>query len=51
MLLTRSVSFCYRVQSRQQNVKSVYNTHIDVVHYRRQDARRLHETTEDDEYV
>ena len=32
-----------RVNPRQRNVKAVYKTHIDVVHYRKLDAKRLHE--------
>uniref|UniRef100_A0A8C7BQP9 DNA replication licensing factor MCM4 n=1 Tax=Neovison vison TaxID=452646 RepID=A0A8C7BQP9_NEOVI len=31
-----------RVNSRVSNVKSVYKTHIDVIHYRKTDAKRLH---------
>ncbi|XP_052817701.1 DNA replication licensing factor mcm4-like isoform X2 [Mya arenaria] len=37
-----------RVNPRMRNVKSVYKTHIDVVHFRKMDVRRLHEA-EDDE--
>ena len=32
-----------RENPRQRNVKSVYRTHIDVVHYRKLDNKRLHE--------
>ncbi len=32
-----------RVNPRQRNVKSVYRTHIDVVHYRRIENKRLHD--------
>ena len=35
-----------RVNPRQRNVKSVYKTHIDVVHYRKVDTNRLRETEE-----
>ena len=35
-----------RVNPRMRNVKSVYKTHIDVVHYRKMDSKRL---AEDDE--
>lgn len=38
-----------RVNPRQRNVKAVYKTHIDVVHYRKLDARRLHQSSSDDE--
>lgn len=37
-----------RVNPRMRNVKSVYKTHIDVVHFRKMDVKRLHEA-EDDE--
>ncbi len=30
-----------RVNPKQSNVKSVYKTHIDVVHYRKMDTKRL----------
>ena len=39
-----------RVNPRQRNVKSVYRTHIDVVHFRKLDLKRLHEAS-DDSYV
>ncbi|XP_065064250.1 DNA replication licensing factor mcm4-A-like [Rhopilema esculentum] len=32
-----------RVNPRQNNVNSVYKTHIDVIHFRKTDKRRLHE--------
>lgn len=32
-----------RVNPKQRNVKSVYRTHIDVVHFRKVDSKRLHE--------
>ncbi|CAH1778811.1 unnamed protein product [Owenia fusiformis] len=38
-----------RMNPKQRNVKSVYKTHIDVVHYRKQDTKRLHEADEDGE--
>ena len=30
-----------RVNPRQRNVKAVYKTHIDIVHYRKVDSKRL----------
>ena len=39
-----------RVNPKLRNVKSVYKTHIDVVHYRKLDARRLHEAAEEDRW-
>lgn len=36
-----------RVNPRQRNVKSVYKTHIDVVHFRKMDTKRLAEAGED----
>ncbi|XP_059170119.1 DNA replication licensing factor mcm4-A-like [Physella acuta] len=36
-----------RVNPRQRNVKSVYKTHIDVVHFRKLDAKRLTEDSEE----
>uniref|UniRef100_A0ABI7XUK4 DNA replication licensing factor MCM4 n=1 Tax=Felis catus TaxID=9685 RepID=A0ABI7XUK4_FELCA len=38
-----------RVNSRVSNVKSVYKTHIDVIHYRKTDAKRLHGLDEEAE--
>ncbi|XP_078543447.1 DNA replication licensing factor MCM4 [Lissotriton helveticus] len=38
-----------RVNPRVSNVKSVYKTHIDVIHYRKTDAKRLHGIDEDSE--
>jgi DNA replication licensing factor MCM4 len=35
-----------RVNPKQQNVKSVYKTHIDVIHFRKVDAHRLREDTD-----
>ena len=32
---------------RQRNVKSVYRVHIDVVHFRKSDKKRLHESDPD----
>jgi DNA replication licensing factor MCM4 len=40
-----------RSNPRQRNVLSVYKTHIDVVHYRKLDARRLHEAGGDERSV
>ena len=37
-----------RSNPRQRNVLSVYKTHIDVVHYRKLDTRRLHEASGDE---
>lgn len=36
-----------RVNPRQSNVKSVYKVHIDVVHFRKSDKKRLHESDPD----
>ncbi|OCT76788.1 hypothetical protein XELAEV_18031991mg [Xenopus laevis] len=38
-----------RVNPRVRNVKSVYKTHIDVIHYRKTDSKRLHGIDEDTE--
>ncbi|MEE6464047.1 hypothetical protein FKM82_006145 [Ascaphus truei] len=38
-----------RVNPRASNVKSVYKTHIDVIHYRKTDAKRLHGIDEETE--
>ncbi|KAM6349614.1 MCM4 factor, partial [Podargus strigoides] len=38
-----------RVNLRVSNVKSVYKTHIDVIHYRKTDAKRLHGVDEETE--
>lgn len=38
-----------RVNPRISNVKSVYKTHIDVIHYRKTDAKRLHGVDEETE--
>uniref|UniRef100_A0A5F9D030 DNA replication licensing factor MCM4 n=1 Tax=Oryctolagus cuniculus TaxID=9986 RepID=A0A5F9D030_RABIT len=38
-----------RVSPRVSNVKSVYKTHIDVIHYRKTDAKRLHGLDEEAE--
>uniref|UniRef100_A0A7N5JPR4 DNA replication licensing factor MCM4 n=1 Tax=Ailuropoda melanoleuca TaxID=9646 RepID=A0A7N5JPR4_AILME len=38
-----------RVNSRVSNVKAVYKTHIDVIHYRKTDAKRLHGLDEEAE--
>ncbi|KAM4687368.1 DNA replication licensing factor MCM4 [Discoglossus pictus] len=38
-----------RVNPRVRNVKSVYKTHIDVIHYRKTDSKRLHGMDEDKE--
>lgn len=40
-----------RSNPRQRNVLSVYKTHIDVVHYRKLDTRRLYEDTGDERLV
>lgn len=39
-----------RVNPRVRNVKSVYKTHIDVIHYRKTDSKRLHGIDEDTEH-
>ena len=36
-----------RVNPRQRNVKSVYKVHIDVIHFRKSDKKRLHESDPD----
>lgn len=38
-----------RVNPRVSNVKSVYKTHIDVIHYRKTDSKRLHGIDENTE--
>ncbi|XP_008563225.1 PREDICTED: DNA replication licensing factor MCM4-like, partial [Galeopterus variegatus] len=38
-----------RVNQRVSNVKSVYKTHIDVIHYQKTDAKRLHGLSEEAE--
>jgi DNA replication licensing factor MCM4 len=38
-----------RVNPRMRNVKSVYKTHIDVVHFRKLDTKRLKESDGDNE--
>jgi len=37
-----------RANPRQRNVLSVYKTHIDVVHFRKMDAKRLYEADNSD---
>ncbi len=37
-----------RPNPKMRNVKSVYKTHIDVVHYRKLDQHRLREVTDED---
>lgn len=36
-----------RMNPRQRNVKSVYRTHIDVVHFRKVDSKRLHDESKE----
>ena len=36
-----------RMNPRHRNVKSVYKVHIDVVHFRKSDKKRLHESDPD----
>ena len=38
-----------RAMPRQRNVKSVYKTHIDVVHFRKRDQRNLRAGDDEDE--
>lgn len=38
-----------RVNPRVSSVKSVYKTHIDVIHYRKTDSKRLHGVDEETE--
>ncbi|GFR96745.1 DNA helicase [Elysia marginata] len=40
-----------RVNPRQRNVKSVYKTHVDVVHFRKLDSKRLAEEAEEGKAV
>lgn len=35
-----------RVNPRQSNVRAIYRTHVDVVHFRKQDSKRLYEQEE-----
>ena len=35
-----------QVNPRQRNIRAVYKTHIDVVHFRKCDSKRLYETEE-----
>jgi len=37
-----------RMNPKMSNVLAVYKTNIDVIHYRKMDAKRLHETNEED---
>ncbi|KAJ8682054.1 hypothetical protein QAD02_017846 [Eretmocerus hayati] len=51
-----SVTGIYRalpiqVNSRASNVRAVYKTHIDVVHFRKQDTKRLHDSEEGKEHA
>uniref|UniRef100_A0A2L2XZ57 DNA replication licensing factor MCM4 n=2 Tax=Parasteatoda tepidariorum TaxID=114398 RepID=A0A2L2XZ57_PARTP len=36
-----------RVNPKQRNIKAVYRTHVDVIHFRKVDTKRLHEDIED----
>jgi len=38
-----------RVNPRHRNVKAVYKTYIDVIHYRKADSKKLRERDEDDD--
>ena len=38
-----------RVNPRQRNVKAVYKTYIDVIHYRKADYKKLRERDEEDD--
>ena len=38
-----------RVNPRQRNVKAVYKTYIDVIHYRKAEYKKLREREEDDD--
>jgi len=38
-----------RVNPRQRNVRAVYKTYIDVIHYRKADYKKLREREEEDE--
>ena len=38
-----------RVNPRQRNVKAVYKTYIDVIHYRKADYKKLREREEEDD--
>ncbi len=39
-----------RLNPRQSQVKSVYKTHIDAIHFRKTDEKRLHRMDEDNEH-
>ncbi len=38
-----------RVSSRQRNVRSVFKTYVDVIHFRKTDTNRLHRREDEDE--
>ncbi len=38
-----------RVNPRTRNVKSVYKTHVEVLHFKKKDAKRLYEVTDETE--
>ena len=40
-----------RANPRQRNVLSVYRTHVDVVHFRKMDTKRLYEADNSDGFV
>uniref|UniRef100_A0A8C3XUP3 DNA replication licensing factor MCM4 n=1 Tax=Chelydra serpentina TaxID=8475 RepID=A0A8C3XUP3_CHESE len=49
MVQSGIVAVPIRVNPRVSNVKSVYKTHIDVIHYRKTDSKRLHGVDEETE--
>ncbi|XP_012232001.1 DNA replication licensing factor MCM4 [Linepithema humile] len=40
-----------RVNPRMSNVRAIYKTHVDVVHFRKQDSKRLYEQEEGKDHV
>ena len=38
-----------RMNPRVRNVLAVYKTHIDTIHYRKMDAKRLHQAMDEDD--
>ncbi|KAG7202389.1 hypothetical protein KM043_018706 [Ampulex compressa] len=40
-----------RINPRQSNVRAIYKTHIDVVHFRKQDSKRLYDQQEGKDHV
>ncbi|XP_066581381.1 DNA replication licensing factor MCM4 [Prorops nasuta] len=40
-----------RVNPRQSNIRAIYKTHIDVVHFRKQDSKRLYDQEEGKDHI